>query len=49
MSIDYAVHLSCNVKLTLGEGDVVVGEGELLQRLKAQGRARVLTEAPGGA
>jgi hypothetical protein len=42
MSIDYTVHLTCDVKLTLGEGDVVAGEGKLLQSLKAQGRARIL-------
>ena len=42
MSIDYSVHLACDVKLKLGDGDALVGEGDLLRRLKAQGRAKIL-------
>jgi hypothetical protein len=42
MSIDYSVHLSCDVKLKLGDGDALAGEGDLLRRLKANGRAKTL-------
>jgi hypothetical protein len=42
MAIDYSVHFECDVKLTLGDGDLIVGEGALLHMLKCRNRAKDL-------